>query len=332
MIQEWDGAEEGPYRQLSLGPVPDNIEPSAPAQHVKFLFDVVNMIWRTLSNQASRSKQVMIAAKGDEADMENLRTLGDGDTACLNEPDSTKVLTFGNIDNNLYAFGVGVEQAFDQAAGNLSAKAGLGASSPTLGQDRMIHGQVGRSEGFASQRMNKFASRIGCDLGYLLYSDPVRTLEYSDRMPGTSYEYSQQWTPGDREGAPDDYDIAVEEYSMRYRSPEERLAQINQQLAATAPFQPAMQQQGIAIDWWEYWDTVAELTGEPRFRWLIKAQGQPIEDSSQGTSHDATQAPHTVRESVRRNEPSGATPQGQAQQMIQGMMTPREANTNGQAA
>lgn len=339
--QEWIGPEEGPYRMLNLGPVPDNVVPSSPALHLKLLFDLINRCYRKIANQAVRSKQLLVGDKADEGDIETIRKEPDGGTLLLTNPESAKVVTFGNVDNNLMGSAIHLLQQFDQLAGNLTARVGLGASAPTASQEQSIMAQVARAEGSTVQRFLDFTSKVGRDLGYLLFTDPVKELTWQERIPGTDYTVTKEWIARDkiqtdlygnrvsvkaREGMFADYDFRVEPQSMPYRSAAERLAGINAQIAATAPFIPFMAQDGVAIDWFEYWDAVRELSGEPLFSRIIKVQGRMLDEG--GQSHDATKSPHTVREQIRRNEPSQST--GDPYQAIQGLMSPR--TSNGQAA
>lgn len=342
--QEWAGPEEGPYRMLNLGPVPDNMIPSSPAMHLKFLFDLINRVYRKIANQAMRAKQLMVGDKSNEGDLDLIRKEGDGGTILLVNPDAAKVLTFGNVDNNLLGTGMHLLQQFDAAAGNLSARAGLGPSAPTLGQEQAIAGAVSRVEGSTQQRFLHFTSLVGQDLGYLLFTDPVKEMTWSERVPGTDYSVTKEWIAQDRieedqfgnpvyvrarEGTFRDFkQFRVEPQSMPYRSASERLQAINMQIQGAAPLLPLMAEQGVGIDWFEYWDAVRELSGESLFSRIIKVQGRNLDEGQ--PKHDATQAAHTVRENVRRNEPSRST--GDPYQAIQGLMSPRASGGNGQAA
>lgn len=318
---EWDGVEDGPYHVLNLGPVPDQVQPSPPAQNLKFLNDLANSMYRHLNRQAKSQKTINIVEDGSGEDAIKLQKASDQDYVGIHNKDGIGLYRTGGVDQQTWQFANGVIDLADRMGGNISAKMGLGPQSETASQDRMIMGQVSRHEAFLQERMVDFTAGIGRHLSYLLFTDPVKEMPGKLRVEGTNYEYTSNWTPDYREGDWNDYDIALEPFSMAYKSPTDRANMLTEFVAGIMPLMPALEQQGWQFDVTKYLEQQAELRDMPRLLEIFKP-GVPSGELA-GSSHQATQSPVTRRETVRTG--AGGTggvvkermqPQQQANSMV----------------
>lgn len=315
-IQEWDGDETGPYEILNLGPVPDNVLPSSPAENLKYLFDLVNSVYRKMNNQARRQKTIGIVPPGAEEDVDKIIRANDGEAVVVTDPESVKELALGGVHPANLQFAISAETMADRMAGNLQSKLGLGPSAETASQDRMISGQIGATQQALQEKVVRFVSRLGQHLAWMLFHDPVKEIPGSIRVEGTDYEYDSTWSPDVREGSYSDYEYRVEPYSLAYKSPQERAQTLNQFVQMLLPMMPMLQQQGMSFDFQRFLEIQAELLDAPRLLELFKP-GEPTGEP--GTPNQATQSPVTQRTQIRRGESSGVNPQQQQQNLLQMM-------------
>jgi hypothetical protein len=106
----------------------------------------------------------------------------------------------------------------------------------------------------------------------------------------------------------DDYDIAVESYSLKFRDPEQRLQQIatiSQQI-----IMPAMlaQSEGLPINSQNVLDTAARYSGNPELRDWYEDVDPVYSDRKQQSKMDAKRPDvgHYVRENVSEKNGDGA--------------------------
>jgi hypothetical protein len=320
VVHDWDGVETGPYRYLNLGPVPDNVMPSSPAANLKYLFDLANSLYRKMNLQARRQKNVFTAEPGSEEDAGRIRDAEDGAIVTVSHNDAHSQINIPGVDQNVLGFAMHAVTLADRMAGNISTRLGLGAEAETAAQERMIGARVSRQESFMQQKMVKFASEIGKDLAYLLYTDPVKEMAGRVRVDGTKIEYTSNWTPEYRDGQFGDYSLQIEPYSMAYKTPQERAGVLMQMVQQLAPLFPMLQQQGWEFDLGRFLELQSELLSEPRLLEVFKPGGpKPPEQQGGGGQHDATQAPVTTRNNVRTSvtgPPSDAAREQGVMQMM----------------
>ena len=201
-------------------------------------------------------------------------------------------------------------------AGNLQAMAGLGPSADTATQDKLIHGAVSKREANMQYRVVAFTEQICSDLGQLLWNDPFA--EMPEQREINSYKFDISWTPELREGNFLQYNFAVEPFSMAYKSPSERINNINmfvQQMVM--PLMPNIQEMGGMLDAQELVELYAELMDLPRLKDIIKFQ-EPKEYRPMPNPAEPAQKPQvTVRENIRRSVPTGGTSGARANVMQQ---------------
>jgi hypothetical protein len=309
----WDGNELGPYHLLGFNDVPENIMPTSPASHLSALARMANNLYRKQKRQAQRQKDVYCFRPGDAKSAEQIRNAEDGQMVSTDEPDAVKVVKQGGVDPGNQAFLLGTIEMFDRMAGNLTATLGLGAQADTASQEQLIHGAVSKKEASMSFRVVDGTTRLVKDLAHMLWKDQYRVSHGQIPIDGTDgYSVDATWTPDDREGDFFDYKIEVDAYSMRYKSPAERLGTITQTLTQfIMPALPMMAQQGLGVDFKKVIDTIAELANEPRLKEIITTPGIPLEEG-QGPGDEMPAPPSTTRSYIRKSVPSGGSAQSRS--------------------
>lgn len=331
-VLDWDGPEEGPHDMLSFGPVSDNIAPASPAAALRGLHELTNSLFRAQNRQATRQKDVTIFPSGGEKDAKNIQQAKDGDITRVDNPEQIKVLKFGGADASTLGFLLQTMNMFDRMAGNLSAMAGLGPQSGTAAQDQMIHEQVSRREAWMMNKVMRFMSKIGSNLGNLLFNDSAKVIPGQVDLGLDGYKpVDATWYPGLRQGSFKDYQLKVEPYSSSFKSPSQRLGQINQVVGQFLQNPQLLAEQGVQFDLQELISLSAELLNEPRllrvFKFNQEIRRMEEQQGSPGPSN-------TSRTYVRKNVAAGGSPQAQNSVMSQMLMSgggaavsPQQANS-----
>lgn len=280
--QEWDGAETGPYHYLNMGPVPDNILPTSPAQNLEWLADVCNSLARKSARQAQRQKTIPLAKNGRNDDVTKITKASDGEVTYVDDFEAVKELRLGGADNNLTSYLSGLMATFDRMAGNLKVRSGLGQTADTATQEGMIHANVTRSEASMQAKMIRFTTEVIEAIAPLLFNDPVKEMPGSLKIAGTSIEIPDPWKPsvypGAREGEWTDYEYPIEPYSMPYQSPNQRATAIQNAvmyIANVAPGFAALQQLGVQPDIDELIHVLSEYQNVPELSRIFKTGRLP---------------------------------------------------------
>jgi len=318
-VMDWQGPENGPFHLLSFGDVPDHIMGISPAMNLKPLSDVINGLLRKQRRQAQRQKDIPFYQAGHHDDAKRIERASDGQWTRVDNPDAVNVMKMGGVDQSNQAFGLAMTDIFDRMAGNLQAMAGLGPQADTLGQDRLIHGAVSKREANMQYRVVKFTSDICRDLGWLLWVDQIKEMPLEFESAGGTVH--QTWDGETREGDFLDYNFEIEPFSMQYKSPSERINGLTTFITQIAlPMQDNMMQSGGSIDMQELVELYSELMDLPRLNNIIQFK-KPKEDRPGPTHEVPEKANHTVRETVRKNVPTGGTQSSRShvmQQVLQG--------------
>jgi hypothetical protein len=314
-IVEWEGPEAGPFHTLTLAAeVPDQIMGVSPAMNLKPLNDIINGLLRKQKRQAQRQKDIPFYQDGAHEDAQRLQRAADGEWTRVSNPESVNILKMGGVDQQNQAFTMNMQEQFDRMAGNLQMMAGLGPSSETATQDKLIHGAVSKREANMQYRVVDFTAEICKDLGWLLWTDEVNERENNFELEGQ--QFKSKWSPEQREGDFLQYNFDVEPYSMMYKSPSERLNNITQYITQIAmPMQQDMMQSGGSIDFEELTNLYSELLDIPRLKQVIRFE-DPKEDRPGPNPAEPPQA-NKVTESIRRSVPTGGTPASRSHVMQQ---------------
>ena len=294
---EWDGKELGPYHLLHFDEVSENIMPCSTAADLQPLERLVNNLFRKNARKASRQKDTPIYTPSGEQTARKLRNASDGEWISVTDPKEVNVIKHGGIDSNLHGFMLNSMELFDRMAGNLQSMLGLGPSSETLGQERLIQAAGSRREGQLQNAVVSATVGLIKDIAMLLWGDKFTEIPARDAleaMPEVSFDST--WKPDKRKGQFKDYKFEIDVYSMQYQTPASRVNAVNQLLQTVyLPLMPMIQQQGGSIDIGELSRMHSEMLNLPRLANVVKfdpdiSQLKPAGLGPKPTSNDVSQS------------------------------------------
>lgn len=280
---EWEGDEEGPYRMLNLGIVPDNLRPSAPANYLYHLDVGINQSWRKVLRQLERMKVVTcfdpVTGRNSAEDVETLTDAEDGDAIPL-PPDTTKEVRLGGPDNQSIGTTQMLTQLFDRGANNLQARVGLGPSADTASQDQMIGQSVTRVAASQQEAFRHFATGLVKEIGRMLFEDPQTEYSMELEVPNSAIRIPSQWMGAGEDGARlgewNEYDYCIEPNSMPYKSREQRAQYLMSDVANVVQLGPMLMQMGGDVG--RYIEILSELHDLPRLKEVFAQMLQPQQE------------------------------------------------------
>jgi len=316
--REWIGCQSGPYKFLSLGDTPDNLIPTSPAINLKGMHDLLNRLHRRMEEDSDAHRTVNVYPPGMEDDAERLRTAQRNGWYRGKNPEQIKQFSTGGVDQRDMALASFLTGEYDRMAGNLQAMGGLGQQASTLGQEELIHGNLSRNVADMRMAVVNFASEAILDLGRLMWEDQNMELQTSMEDKRLKMQITSNWTPDYRVGRFEDYDFRVEPYSMVFKTPEQKLQELFQVLREIAPLWPMFQASGASIDAEAIVEEIARLKNRPEFMRFITFQSPS--DILGGDENTIRQSPVTSRETIRKNVPTGGTPESRTNALVQSLM------------
>lgn len=313
--RDWTGCQAGPYKFLGLGLVPDNLIPVSPASNLKGLHDLANRNYRKMERQADNQRTINAYAPGGEEDAARMRDAKDMDWVKVRNPRDITQLKMGGVDPGLQAFQMNVSEQFNLLAGNVRAMGGLGQQAATLGQEEIIQESVSRIEADMHLAVMNFAGEVCTDLAYLMWNDESMTMKSSVRVGSSDIHVDSSWTPENRVGNFEDYGLHVVPYSTVFKTPQQKLNELFATIERLAPIWPMFQASGATINAQELVEQIAELLDRPELKRIITFAVQT--DQLGGDQNTIRQSPVTSRETIRRNVPTGGTPESRSSIMQQ---------------
>ncbi len=326
--REWMGSQAGPYKFLSLGDTPDNIIPTSPAINLKGLHDLQNRLHKRMSDDSDAHRVVNVYPPAGADDAEKIRTAERNSWHRMNDPKSIAQIEVGGVDQRDMALATFLQGEFDRFAGNLVAMGGLGSQASTVGQEELIHGQLSKNVADMRMAVVTFANDCILDLGRLMWEDQTLEIQSSRPVGNSGISIRSDWTPGNRRGNFDDYEFRVEEYSMVFKTPEQKLQETFQVLRELAPLWPMFEAQGAVLDAQAIVRDIARLKNRPEFNQYITFPGMDT-GTLGGDENTIRQSPVTSRETIRKNVPTGGTAENRANSLIQSLMG-NKSQLNGQ--
>jgi len=311
-IIQWEGPERGPYHRLSFGDVQGNLVPLAPVPVWIDLHDMVNRLANKAGRQAERQKTITGVRGSAEDDGNRVLEAKDGQMIKLDDPDSVREFKFGGANQETLGMVEWSKKVLETMGGNWPSLAGLGASSRTVGQDKLINEGASARLSDMQQTMVQFQSDVMKDLAFWMWNDPISEYHLNKPIQGTKYSVPIVWSPETRVGKFTDYLFKVNPYSGLPVSPEQEASEFLQLLTNfVLPAMPYMQQQGIGLNWEDIFKTIAKYQNKPELlRALVFTQGE-----QQPKPQLPPKQASTTRNYVRENRP-GASYSGQQDVMI----------------
>lgn len=298
---EWDGGETGPYHLLSLLKVPENVMPASIAAGWLPSEQLANMLMRKSARQAHRSKEIGTYTPTGTTDAKRIKNAGDGEFVEVQNPAEVEIKKISGVDGGNHAFMLQVMQLFNKNAGNIDQMLGLGASTDTVGQERIVAASASRREDALKRTVLKAATKVIKELARLLWQDEFTKIPGQLSLDGfPQFSVDDTWVPGERLGVFDQYDVQIDIYSMTQKGPAERASTLTSAIMQVfMPLMPILVQQGGTIDMAALTELLAENLDSPQLRNIVKFTG--INPEMMQQPMEQRKAPVSNRTYTRRN-------------------------------
>lgn len=327
--QKWTGPERGMYIPLCFGKVPGNLIPNAPVTQWAPMHDQLNSLWNKITDQGARQKTLLLIRGSAAADGQRVIKGNDGDAIYSEDPGGCVEMSTGGANPQTFALAMQTKDTLDWFMGNISALGGLAAQSETLGQDRMlIENASGKPQDLQKTTMDAQVC-VFEDMANWLYNDPVSEYHLVKQIGNSGESFSFTWGPEERMGDLTKYNFSVNPFSGVAMSPSQMANIFMQDLQLFMQAEPAMQQQGMGLDWEYIVKELSKFRNMPQIRRMIRfVQGEAYPE--RGAVQKQGMPANTTRTNVRVNKPMG-TQQGKSQTLISSLMggNPQEAEMAG---
>lgn len=218
-----------PYVCLRLLTVPDDLEQIASLKSLRGLHFLANDMLQKAAAQCRASQRNPVSRVGNEQDVRGLFSAGDNEPVFLNEPQSLTLWQFPGADPAVLNMGNMALGLFSQFGGNLEVALGQSAGADTARQTQALIGQISARQSIDRGMFEGFLTTIAKRLASLAFIDETLELEATAQVPKTTLVYNIGWAPPNklpRIGEISDYMFETVPFSSAFRSPQERLQQL----------------------------------------------------------------------------------------------------------
>ena len=311
-ITDWTGHKKGPYFTLGFQKVPDAITPLSPSDLLKDLDDLQNKLYNKAAEDALEQKDVLGYSGEAADDAERIVGAKNREAIRMDNPGKVAEYKFNGADPRTVAASIQAKNDFDFMAGGLSILGGMGPSSETAAQDKLLSQQASKRLEFMRQRVESFTQEVLTALMHFDYTDPLLDRHFERKVAGTQITVPARLT-AERIGNVDmNFLFKITPHSMQYESPQARNAKMWQMLDRVSA-NPMFAQAGIMPNLEYIMRQTAQLLPlhdlDEMFIFRSAAE-TPGPDTSRGPASP----PQTHRTYERVNRP-GATQQGHDQTM-----------------
>lgn len=307
-IQPWIGPYCGPYHILKLGDIPDNAMGKGPILDLLDMHEAINVQWRKLIDQARRQKSILAANRMKLEDAERIRQEPDGGVVGV-DGDPPTAVDYGGPSATVYNLTDAMTKLVSWLAGNMDMLGGLSPQSKTASQDKLLaQNASGMVQDFQEITVNFTADVISALCWYWCkHPNKVMKAKYSPQgMPEVMA--TRTVTPEMRLALDfDELDIEVDPYSMRHRTPQDRLEAIIGVLKELyLPLSLQAAQQGVYLNLNQLFALVGQMLDEPRFAGILETM-EPAPQGNQGGAGQPEQPgmPQTTTRNYNRRSMGG---------------------------
>jgi hypothetical protein len=308
----------GQYVRLCFMHVPGNPSGKGPMSDLWELDQDANNTHRKISRMAARMKELTLYRRRNDEDANEIATKPDGSMVGVEDPETIKtVVTAGNALPVLMTVAAQFKELFDFVS-NVSIVGGRGPQAKTATQEKILAASAGAGIGVMQNAVLAFAAKVGESLLWLSHHHPQLEMSSDYKVPGldiseprTLYPSQEQqrkanrfpiMTPA-RDHAFASMNFRIDPYSLSFRSPEERLAFLDQTVMQIAPLLPLFEQRGASFDPNVYMAYKSEYGDAPELKEMFTIRKPLGQDEGGATElpHDQTLPAQTNREYTRHN-------------------------------
>jgi hypothetical protein len=312
--QPWVGPPWGPYLFLCFGRVAGAAIAKAPMMDLYELHMDLNNIRRKAATTLRNLKENIIYRRSNSADAQELQKANHLDYVPVEDPTAIASISMGGqLVQPLLTAAAEHQQAFNYLGGNLSLIGGRSAQSETATQDKILNANAGMSIQAMQGKVETFMSLLGKSMLWFAHHHPELVMESEYTAPGAPAINRRLYPAGDASGPSRDFSFwrskfRLDPYSIRHRTPEERLAFIGTVVQQLTPMLPILAAQNIQLDANCLVELMAEFGDAPEIRKLFTVRAIQGQEQGAGPRHDKTLPAETERTYTRQSlaQPEGA--------------------------
>lgn len=265
-----------PYVVYDSVQIPNSLREYPALKTIKELHFLANDMFHKAAMQARASKRNPIGNAGTEDDMLHLMDAPDNEPVFVEDKSAIDMYEFPGPDQSILGMGNLAGNLLSQVSGNLEVALGLSAGASTARQTQSIVNQMNTVQALDRRGFENFMAETAKRLATLAFHDEMLNLEILETVPGTNYVFNTDWLTPDmmpRVGEIDDYFFEVVPFSSGYRTPAEKIDQLNQASGIVMQWMVAATQgapinlEAVISDIAEAYDLVNELpawwSGQP---------------------------------------------------------------------
>lgn len=282
-VTKWVGPPCGPYHILGFGFVPGNAMPSAPAQHLVDLDELLNKCLQKLADQAGNQKEfTAIEGQGSE-DGDRIMAVNDGDVIGVDSVESIQQVRMGGPDQVNFAFALKVLDWANRQAGNIDTLAGLATAAGTARQEQLIANNASQGIVDMLDTTLTFIQSVVSAYLWLHYHHPYEVLEAPYQVEGyPAMSTIREVTPQERYEVPwDRLELRVDPFAAQHQTPQQKMAFVNAIVDRMIPLTPILAPQGVFFDAPFYTNLMAKWSDTPELSQIFAVRA-PMPQQMQG--------------------------------------------------
>lgn len=299
----WDGPSDGPYLPLKYQKVPGNLMPLSPMASIYDLHEMINILYRKMTDQAERQKTIGIFR--DEKEGERIRDASDGDIVTSPDPAGGREARYGGVDPGTLSFAMHGDERISRQAGNLNLMGGFAAESKTLGQDTMLAQTASQKLDHMQDKTEGFTAQAIRSLMWYDMRNPILSVPVEMVFPGTTLRVPIDVSPAKHFEKFFDLNFNVVPFSMQSKSPAQMANElIEVTTGVLIPAQQFMAAQNIGINWSQLIEKIGELKQMPHLQEVIidmSGQGDMINDVARSDRPPGPAVTHRVNTRVNKS-------------------------------
>lgn len=218
-----------PYVVLSLLNKPGQLKQISRLSSLRGLHLLANEMLDKGVQQARSSQRNPVGPLGSEQDMETALAAGDNNPIFLESKEKLGIFQIPGPDQSILSLGQIASSLFSSEAGNLEVALGSSTGADTARQTDALIGQISAAQSIDRRGFEFFLAEIGKKIATLIFENEAFEMETRQRVPGTKIEYTQHWPPMQfmpNFASIDDFNFEVAQFSTAFRTPQERVNQL----------------------------------------------------------------------------------------------------------
>jgi hypothetical protein len=299
---DYYGPECGPYIPLYFNEVIGNILPLPPVALWFDIHELANELYRKLGRQAKNQKDILAFDPKNKDDADKIKNAKDQEVIACRQPDKLTQMSYGGPNQSLFAFFLNAQQQGNKMTGNSDTLGGIGASSETATQDKLIIGSASQQVADMQDQVEDATSKICKSLAWYMFYDPFIEMPATKRLPGIPIDIPITITKEMLEGDFLDYNYSIKPYSLQEETPANKFNTITTIFSnLVLPMAPMLQEQGLTIDFQEFMDLISRMKNLPELSDILISSSNPNKEGKPSSKVYGSAPVKTTREYIRKD-------------------------------